>query len=74
MPGMNGIQLFKHIHRARPEMRGIFLTSNTSLEVVRPALEAGVLRVFPKPVDFRELMPFVEEQVQQASVEAKAET
>jgi CheY-like chemotaxis protein len=63
MPGMNGLQLFKHIQRARPDMCGIFLTGNATLEVIYPALEAGVRRVLSKPVDFRELIPLIEEQL-----------
>lgn len=63
MPGMNGVQLFKHMHRARPDLCGIFLTGNATLDVVYPALEAGVLRILAKPVDFRELIPLIEEQM-----------
>ena len=63
MPGMNGLQLFKHIQRARPGMCGIFLTGDATLEVIYPALEAGVRRVLSKPVDFHELIPLIEEQL-----------
>lgn len=63
LPGMNGVELFRRMHQLRPELIGIFLTGFTTIEVVYPAIEAGILRVLPKPVDFKELMPLVEEYV-----------
>jgi CheY-like chemotaxis protein len=61
MPGMNGVELFRHMREMRPEIMGIFLTGYTTLEVVYPAIEAGILHVLPKPVDFKELMPILEQ-------------
>jgi len=61
MPGMNGVELFRRMQRIRPAIKGIFLTGHTTLDVVYPAIEAGILRVLPKPVDFEELLPLIEE-------------
>ncbi len=61
MPGMNGVELFLQMRQLRSDIAGIFLTGYTTLEVVYPAIEAGILRVLPKPVDFKELMPIIEE-------------
>jgi DNA-binding response OmpR family regulator len=63
LPGMNGVELFRRMRQLRPDITGIFLTGFTTLEVVYPAIEAGILRVLPKPVDFKELMPIIEEHV-----------
>ena len=63
MPGMNGVELFRRMRQMRPDMAGIFLTGFTTIDVVYPAIEAGILRVLPKPVDFRELMPIIEQHV-----------
>ena len=63
MPYMNGVELFRRMRRVRPNIAGIFLTGFTTIEVVYPAIEAGILRVLPKPIDFKELMPILEEQV-----------
>ncbi len=63
MPGMNGVELFRRMRALRPGIAGIFLTGYTTLDVVYPAIEAGILRVLPKPVDFQELMPLLEEYV-----------
>lgn len=63
MPGMDGLELFERIHILRPEVVGIFLTAYTRIDTVYPAIDAGVHRVLPKPVDFNELLPLLEELV-----------
>jgi CheY-like chemotaxis protein len=67
MPGMNGVDLFRRMRRARPDLAGIFLTGYTTIDVVYPAIEAGVLRVFSKPPDFKELIPLIEEHLGSAA-------
>ena len=61
MPGMNGVDLYRRIRRARPELAAVFVTGHTTIDVVFPAVEAGVLRVFSKPVDFKDLIPVLDE-------------
>jgi DNA-binding response OmpR family regulator len=63
MPGMNGVELFRAMKRRRPDIVGIFLTGFTTIDVVYPAIEAGILRVLQKPVDFAELLPLINEHV-----------
>ncbi|HEX5447399.1 MAG TPA: response regulator [Pirellulales bacterium] len=63
MPGMNGIELFRRMRRLQPDLAAIILTGYTSIDVVYPAIEAGILRVLAKPVDFNELMPIIEQHV-----------
>ena len=63
MPGMNGVDLFRQMHEQHPEIVGIFLTGFTTIDVVFPAIDAGVMRVLQKPVDFNELLPVIEEYV-----------
>ena len=63
LPGMNGVELFRVMRQRRPDLNGIFVTGFTTIEVVYPAIEAGILHVLPKPVDFKELMPLLEEYV-----------
>ena len=64
MPGMNGVDLFRLMRKAQPDLAGIFLTGFTTIDVVYPAVEAGVLRVLAKPADFQELVPIIEEHLQ----------
>ncbi len=63
MPGMNGLELFRQIREIQPDLCGIFLTGYTTIDVVFPAIEAGVLRVLSKPVNFEELVPIIEEHL-----------
>lgn len=67
MPGMNGVDVMRRIRRVRPDLPAVFLTGYTTIDVVFPAVEAGVLRVFPKPVNFQELLAIAEEQLGEAA-------
>jgi YesN/AraC family two-component response regulator len=61
MPGMNGVELFRRMKEISPDVGGIFLTGYTTIDVVFPAIEAGVERVLSKPVDFEQLFPLLDE-------------
>jgi len=63
MPGMNGVELFRLMRERHPELAAIFLTGYPTIDVVYPAIEAGILRVMSKPADFQELMPVLEEHL-----------
>ena len=63
MPGMNGVELFREMRERRPDITGIFMTGYTTIDVVFPAIDSGILRVLTKPVDFNELRPIIEEHV-----------
>ena len=67
MPGMNGVELFRRMHEIRPELAAIFLTGYTTIDVVYPAIEAGILRVLSKQPDFQELIPLIEEHLSNVS-------
>jgi DNA-binding response OmpR family regulator len=63
MPGMNGVELLHQMRERHPELAAIFLTGYTTIDVVYPAVEAGVLRVLSKPADFKELLPIIDEHL-----------
>jgi two-component system, NtrC family, response regulator HydG len=63
MPGMNGVELFRRMRKLRPDIKGIFVTGFTTIDVVYLAIEAGIIHVLPKPVDYEELMPLIDEFV-----------
>jgi DNA-binding NtrC family response regulator len=63
MPGMNGVELFRRMRDMRPDLAAIFLTGYTTIDVVYPAIEAGILRVLSKPADFQELIPIINEHL-----------
>ena len=60
MPDMNGVELFRRMRELQPDIKGIFVTGFTTIDVVYPAIEAGIVHVLAKPVDFEELMPIIE--------------
>lgn len=61
MPEMNGVELFQRMKQIRPDLKAIFVTGYATIDVVFPALEAGVLRVLAKPVDFEVLIPVIDD-------------
>ena len=67
MPGLNGVELFRQMRSVQPDLAGVFLTGHTTIDVVFPAIEAGILRVLSKPADFQELIPIIEEHLSPAA-------
>ena len=63
LPDMNGIELFRQAKVVRPDLKAIFVTGFPTIDVVFPAIDAGVLRVLAKPVEFEELIPVIDEYV-----------
>ncbi len=61
MPGMDGVELFRQLHKRYPRTRGIMLTSYTTIDKVFPAIDNGIERVLAKPVDAKVLIPLVRE-------------
>jgi CheY-like chemotaxis protein len=61
MPGMDGVELYGHLKRVRADTVGVLVTAYAADATVRAAVRAGIRRVLPKPVDFRHLLPLVEE-------------
>ena len=63
LPGMNGVDLFRRMREIRPDLCGVFVTGFTTIDVVYPAIEAGILHVMSKPADFKALIPIIEEHL-----------
>ena len=61
MPGIDGIDAYKVIHQQSPSTRVILMTAHATPEAVQHAIDEGVWRVMPKPIDlpslFRMLAP-----------------
>lgn len=62
MPGINGVDTFRAMRRARPELRVMLMTAYAASELLAEAEREGVLRVFPKPVDLAALMALLQER------------
>ncbi len=63
LPGMNGVELIRRMREAQPDIAGVFLTGFTTIDVVYPAIEAGILHVMSKPADFKELVPILDKHL-----------
>ena len=70
MPGMGGAELCRRIHEIQPDAREVFLTGFPTIDTVYPAFQAGGHRVLSKPVDPRELVRVLEEQLALAAGDA----
>jgi len=56
MPGMKGFELAGKVRQIAPEMPIFMITGDVSGETRSLAREAGILKVFAKPVRFLEVM------------------
>jgi two-component system, NtrC family, response regulator HydG len=61
MPGMDGVELYRHIKRLRADTVGVLVTAFAADDTTHSAAGAGIRRVLPKPVDFGHLIPLIEE-------------
>jgi DNA-binding NtrC family response regulator len=55
MPGMNGVEAFQAIRRARPRLPVVLMTAYSAHELVTQAERDGVLSVLPKPIPWPKL-------------------
>jgi len=63
MPGMNGVEVYRRLRRLWAATVGILVTAFAGQETIDDASEAGLRSVIPKPVDFDQLLPLIEEVV-----------
>lgn len=68
MPGMDGLELYRHIHRISAGTVAIMVTAYADSATTASALDAGAWRVLSKPVDFPKLLQLVDEALNQPLV------
>lgn len=61
MPGMNGVELYRHLKAERADTVGILVTAFAASETINDAMGAGMRQVMSKPVDFVRLVPIIKE-------------
>jgi CheY-like chemotaxis protein len=63
LPGMNGVELYGHLHHVQADTVGVLVTAFAAADTLQAADGAGIREVLPKPVDFGHLMPLIEQVV-----------
>ncbi len=66
MPEMDGVELFRAARREQPNLCGVFLTGYPNINTIFPAIDAGIERVLPKPLDAAELIRLARELTTQS--------
>jgi FixJ family two-component response regulator len=56
MPGMNGLELQKHLIDSGSDMRIIFITAHEDIQARHKALEAGAIDFIKKPFEDQTLL------------------
>jgi two-component system response regulator HydG len=68
MPGMDGLELYRHIRRLRSDTVTLIVTAYAGGSTTADALAAGAWQVLAKPVDFPLLLGLVGQAVEQPLV------
>jgi two-component system response regulator (stage 0 sporulation protein F) len=67
MPGMDGLEILKHIKSIDPDIKVIMMTAYGELDMIKEATELGALMHFTKPFDIDELRIAVNRQLRKDS-------
>jgi len=62
LPGMDGVEVSKHIREIRPGARFAVMTAYSLAEKVSQAMKMGAERVFYKPLDMDELIGYIRDR------------
>jgi two-component system response regulator (stage 0 sporulation protein F) len=67
IPGMDGIDILKHIKAINPAIMVIMMTAYGELDIIKEATELGAIMHFSKPFDIDEIKLAVNFQLGQAT-------
>jgi two-component system, response regulator, stage 0 sporulation protein F len=63
IPGMDGLEILKHIKQINPSIKVIMMTAYGELDMIKEATDHGALMHFTKPFDIDELRQAVNAQL-----------
>ncbi|MDP4099224.1 response regulator [Paenibacillus sp. P96] len=69
IPGMDGLEILKHIKTGNPEIKVIMMTAYGELDMIKEATELGALMHFTKPFDIDEMRVAVNGQLKDGQEE-----
>ncbi|WP_422659154.1 response regulator [Paenibacillus sp. EC2-1] len=55
IPGMDGLEILKHIKQMNPDIKVIMMTAYGELDMIKEATDLGALMHFTKPFDIDEM-------------------
>lgn len=64
IPGMDGLEILKHIKQMNPDIKVIMMTAYGELDMIKEATDLGALMHFTKPFDIDEMRLAVNMQLQ----------
>ena len=67
IPGMDGLEILKHIKQINPDIKVIMMTAYGELDMIKEATDLGALMHFTKPFDIDEMRIAVNMQLQNNS-------
>jgi len=67
IPGMDGLEILKHIKAIDPSIKVIMMTAYGELDMIKEATDLGALMHFTKPFDIDEMRMEVNRQLQGGS-------
>lgn len=67
IPGMDGLEILKHIKAIDPSIKVIMMTAYGELDMIKEATDLGALMHFTKPFDIDEMRMEVNKQLQGGS-------
>ncbi|MGF7050148.1 two-component system response regulator (stage 0 sporulation protein F) [Paenibacillus sp. DS2015] len=68
IPGMDGLEILKHIKEINAEIKVIMMTAYGELDMIKEATELGALMHFTKPFDIDEMRVAVNTQLRNNTV------
>lgn len=63
IPGMDGLEILKHIKQMNPDIKVIMMTAYGELDMIKEATDLGALMHFTKPFDINEMRQAVNMQL-----------
>lgn len=69
IPGMDGLEILKHIKEINPQIKVIMMTAYGELDMIKEATDLGALMHFTKPFDIDEMRVAVNMQLKDNSMD-----
>lgn len=71
IPGMDGLEILKHIKEDHPQINVIMMTAYGELNLINEAMSLGAITHFAKPFDIDDIRAVIKESIDGTKTEAK---